>query len=441
MVFRRLTTTGPNYGSLTLGGYDRSRFVDHDGFWPMGETNSLSVSLESITWVSGNGGAPGVLLDTPIQATIDSSESFIWLPKTVYEAFEENFNLVWDDSSSLYLVNDENHKFLQSQSANLTFTLGGMTGGSTTNVNIVLPYDALDLMASPPLVANQSRYYPLKRAANSTQFVIGRTLLQEAFIVADYERRNFSVYACQLQANPSPDIATILSPTTTIVVPPPKTSTTTAKSSGSSSKTGPIVGGVIGGLAFLAAAIAAIWYFCYWKPKKRSQEYTTDGEKQEIYAPVPPDSPTLVLEEDRTLNKAELANTQRRSGVPELEGSSGMYEMAVREEAASEMSAPTSNLHEMGTPGTIISDTTENGFPWRSGSLTERGHRSTGSGPQTFLVSPVSSPSPEMQPSVPSPSMVISPMPPSPSPPPVSHPQPKRVVRPALKSGDSMGSS
>ena len=161
-----------------MGGYDRSRFTQHDGSWPIDGADNLAVQLQSIIGTTGSNSQG--LLPTPITALIDSSLPYIWLPREAYLLFEIAFGLEWDDISQLYLVNDTLHTSLVQQNASLTFNLGGMTGGSTTNVNITLPYAAFDLTASQLLVTNATRYYPLKRAANPTQYVIGRTFFQEA---------------------------------------------------------------------------------------------------------------------------------------------------------------------------------------------------------------------------------------------------------------------
>jgi hypothetical protein len=142
------------------------------------------------------------------------------------------------------------------------------------------------LTASEPLVANATRYYPLKRAANATNYVIGRTFLQEAYIIADYEQRNFSVYPCQWEANATPEIVSTFSPTYNItpVVSPNNNSTSSGMKS--SSNTGAIAGGVVGVLAALAIA-AALSYFYWWRPK-RHQHYTTDGKLEK--PAIPPSS-------------------------------------------------------------------------------------------------------------------------------------------------------
>lgn len=424
------------FGSLALGGYDKSRFVDHDGSWPIDATNNLAVQLQSITYPVGSN-TEG-LLPTPITVSIDSSLPYIWLPREACVLFEIAFGLAWDDTSQLYLVNDTLHTALVQQNASLTFNLGGMTGGSSTNVNITLPYAALDLTANSPLpgISSATRYYPLKRAANSTQYLLGRTFFQEAFVVADYERRNFSVFPCQWTANAQPDIVSTFSPTYNITpeaAPGSSNGTSTPHKSAGKSSAGPIAGGVVAGIAGLAI-VAALVYFFWWRPKRR-RHYTTDGE-----LPEKPHAASV----DPHLNNAELGNTQSQYGMPELQGtvggiSEGVFEMPAREEVAKEMRA-TIDAQEMPTPETV-SEATGGGFPWRRSIQSETQSPSPLSSPGLQdRFSPMSSPSPDRDlPSpIPSPSMIPSSVPsPLPSPPPVMQPQPQRVVRPVLNTVDS----
>jgi hypothetical protein len=293
-----------------------------------------------------------------------------------------------------------------------------MTGGSSTSINITLPYAAFDLTASTPLATPATRYFPLKRAANSTQWVLGRTFFQEAFVVADYERKNFSVFPCQWEANINTDIVSIISPTYGVTpVPEPSGSNSTSNPSRGSTNAGPIAGGIVGGIAGLAI-ITALIYFFYWRPNRR-QDYTTNGEKSEMFAPLPANH-VLALDNPH-LNNAELGNTQRTSTVPELEGSPGtLFEMPVKETAASEMPAIESTVQEMPTPE-MVSDTTMEGFPWMASVVSE----GVGQSP-----SPLGSPgSPGSQGTISSTS--------SPSPPPLTQPQPQRIVKPNLKTTDS----
>lgn len=167
-------------GSLTLGGYDQSRFTPNPlsiSFAPDNDRD-LVVGLQSIKTISENG-VSSSLLSEGVLAYVDSTIPYIWLPVDACIQFEKAFGLTWDDKSELYLVNDTLHEKMLAQNASVSFTIGnGVSQGQT--VEITLPYASFDLVAEYPLVENRTNYFPLKRAANVTQYTLGRTFLQEA---------------------------------------------------------------------------------------------------------------------------------------------------------------------------------------------------------------------------------------------------------------------
>lgn len=169
-------------GSLTLGGVDSSRYTPSNLSIPFAPNPSrnLMVGIQSIKSVDQSGKSTD-LLSTGIMAHVDSTVPQIWLPVEACQAFENAFGLTFDETSQLYLVNNSLHDQLNDRNASFTFTLGAAaTGGQTTD--ITLPYKSFDLLVTPPTsgVANSSRYFPLRRAANDTQYTLGRTFLQEA---------------------------------------------------------------------------------------------------------------------------------------------------------------------------------------------------------------------------------------------------------------------
>jgi hypothetical protein len=168
------------FASLTLGGYDQSRFIPNDMSFSFAEdiSRDLVVAIQSINSTLPNGKSTQ-LLPSAIFAFVDSTVSHIWLPLEACIAFEEAFGLTWNDTLELYTVDDKSHTSLVSQNAAITFTLGNSLSGGKS-VDIVLPYASFDLTASPPLVPATTKYFPLKRATNETQYTLGRTFLQEA---------------------------------------------------------------------------------------------------------------------------------------------------------------------------------------------------------------------------------------------------------------------
>lgn len=163
------------FGSLTFGGYDSTRFVPNGLSFPFGAdiSRDLIVTLRSVT--SGTNS----LLSNSIVTFIDSTVPHIWLPVEACRKFESLFGLVWDNATDLYLVNDALHESLVAKNASITFTLGKAASGGET-VDIVLPYGAFDLTVTLASKNLSSRYFPIRRAHNDTQFTLGRTFLQEA---------------------------------------------------------------------------------------------------------------------------------------------------------------------------------------------------------------------------------------------------------------------
>lgn len=187
------------YGSLTLGGYDANRFVPNNVSFDFYEdiSRDLSVYLQGIS-VSANEG-PNLLSEGPISVLIDSTVPELWLPESACDAFAATFGLTYDADLDRYLPSSSSH---QIKPPTTTFTVGPNASGGPT-VSITFPPAAFALHLDFPLNANNhkinssSQYFPLRRAANSTQYTLGRVFLQESYLFADYEHQNFSVSACE----------------------------------------------------------------------------------------------------------------------------------------------------------------------------------------------------------------------------------------------------
>jgi hypothetical protein len=151
----------------------------------------LLVGLQSIT-ASNTFNETQSLLTNGILTLIDSTVPHIWLPKEVCDRFENAFHLVYDVSTDLYRVNDTTRQQLLQLNPTISFQIGNeVNGGKATE--IILPYRAFDLTASHPIYANQTTYFPIRRAKSDATYLLGRTFLQEAYIVVDFESKNFTV--------------------------------------------------------------------------------------------------------------------------------------------------------------------------------------------------------------------------------------------------------
>lgn len=243
-----------------LGGYDVSKFNATNMTIPFAGDVSrdllvgvqgITTSTEAASLTASSGG---------FYAFIDSTLPYYWLPESVCEAFETAFGITWDEDTELYLVNDTLHTTLLDLNPTVTFTLGESSSGGQT-VDVVLPYAAFDLDVAFPIVENSTHYFPLKRAANSTQYTLGRAFLQEAYLIADYERRNFTVAPCKWVENADSQIKTIFSVNSTV--------SDGSSSDGQGISGGDIAGivvGVVGGIAVIAAIV---WFLLRRKRDKK----------------------------------------------------------------------------------------------------------------------------------------------------------------------------
>ncbi|KAF2259039.1 acid protease [Lojkania enalia] len=184
--------------SLILGGYDSSRFdpktTIHGDLVEYGNLGQYFVSVD-VTAVYVSGEKSASWRDStgfPVPTRIDSAFPHIWLPQDLCEVFEQAYDLVWNDTAQLYLVNGTHHAELQRRNNIVTFSI--QTDGSQV-VNYTLPYSAFDLKVEYPFlgVNESSSYFPLKRATKPSQYLLGRTFLQETYVTVDYDRLTFNL--------------------------------------------------------------------------------------------------------------------------------------------------------------------------------------------------------------------------------------------------------
>ncbi|MCJ1384446.1 hypothetical protein MMC17_007562 [Xylographa soralifera] len=336
-----------SYGSLVLGGYDAALFASDvlSVGTSADDTRDLVVNILSIT--SGE----QALLPSAIPAYIDSTVSHIWLPIEACQQFERAFSLELDNVTQLYLVNDSLHNSLLSQNANITFELGPIEGtaqnGSQSTVNVTLPYASFDLKATYPFIGEDtgnssasSRYFPLRQAANSTQYTLGRTFLQEAYLTVDYERGNFSI---------SP---VVFSGTSNLVAILP-----VGYSPANGLGAGAIAGIVVGVVVILALAAIAAWFFLRKRRRAINAKKRADDAAAALSAaPMTDakDSPLMgykqELPADSAIQPKELESPNARTLSPtpsELAGSPKQPSELGSDRITSWDSRTTATIHEL----------------------------------------------------------------------------------------------
>ena len=196
---------------------DLNRYYPHNTTFALDPDLNPVVSIDQVTITASpppassisdlwSGDKPYTLFgdSEPDLFTIDSTTPFLWLPETACTRLEDAFGIVYNEPLQLYLLNTTQQQTLANANITFTFDLSDYPG-SPNSVSLQLSYNAFDLTLSygfpgletvfPQMDANSPSvpYLPVRKAANSTQYTIGRMFLQETYLIVDYQRNNFSI--------------------------------------------------------------------------------------------------------------------------------------------------------------------------------------------------------------------------------------------------------
>jgi hypothetical protein len=287
-TYNNSQTGSRTHGSLVFGGFDSKRFIPNKAKFRFYEDveNPHMVDLTQID-ISGaispgftssiKPNITGPLRDTRFpRATmvkIDSNQPYMYLPenvcKSIAKAFQLQFNVtIYRDTvtdqnkvNRRFVIDNQTHKTLMDNEASITLWLASLTE-PTQKVDITLSYESLALYNGFPL-GTGDRYLPIKTGTNNF-FSLGRAFLQEAYLISDYERREFAISQIDWN-NAQAGNKTLIAITT------------------NSRLNNLSIAGIVCGVASLLLAMAVLW-FCYWKAKikvnlKRSKDETVDTER------------------------------------------------------------------------------------------------------------------------------------------------------------------
>jgi hypothetical protein len=318
----------PNvFGSLTYGGYDKARLVMNNVTFPFDADDSRKPSLNIRSIVSQDlaNTTVNLLPEGPAYSLIDFAEPQMWLPLSACNAFAKAFNLTYDNSTDLYLIDPKTRARLLEQNATISFGLGP-TANPADRVNIVLPYSAFDQQATYPIYPNATKYFPIRRAENDTMYTIGRTFFQEAYVIIDYDRGNFSVHQALFPATTEKqEIVPIQSPEPSDVVQHKVVSRPLGLSKGA-------VAGISVGLAL---SLTFLVLFTFWFFRRRSAAKRKAALKQKIRRVEIADKPTMesggaAFYEKDGRHFAEMEG-DRGVDIHELQNSPNGSEMSISE--------------------------------------------------------------------------------------------------------------
>lgn len=285
--------------SLTLGGYDSSRLSSNGTIFPFASDDSKPLQV-GITQITARNTLLGTatLYSTGYFSLIDSTIPHIWMPVAACDHFATNFGLNYDNQTDLYLINDTMHDRLTNLNPEIVFKLSPQTTDGGESVNIVLPYAAFALQASYPYYQNATRYFPIRRAENETQYILGRTFLQEAYLIADYERSNFTIAQAAF-ANPMPSEKIVA------ILPPGITATNqTGGDGGVVTRPDPVLSrnviiGIAVGVVAGAALVLFIFATAFYVRRRKRQRHAAN-------LPLLPSSDTSIPPSNFTLPPAEV---------------------------------------------------------------------------------------------------------------------------------------
>ena len=267
----------------------------------------LEAGLQSIT-ASGTLAGDVTLLSSNITVAIDSALPFLYLPKASCSVFQRAFGLTLNPTLNLYQPNTTAHGTLRTSNPSINFQF---STSASDILNITLPYQAFDLQTTAPITQNGTNYFPLRCTGDSSQFVLGRAFLQETYLLADYERGNFSISQADFGGKPA-NIVTI----NHADVPATSTDNSPQGTTNSSLGKGAIAGIAVGVSVAVILLLSILFFFC----RKRKGKDST-SKRGSISAPIPyeaskeswPSSPAS----SQTHKFSPVSNNTLASGLPD----------------------------------------------------------------------------------------------------------------------------
>ncbi|KAF6822512.1 eukaryotic aspartyl protease family protein [Colletotrichum musicola] len=314
--------------SVTLGGYDSSRFVMHNNEFSLDPSDGLPHALVRGIEVTASEekGVPGgwdskttVLsnMSTSFSAMIDSSTPYLWLPDAVCDEFAKAFNLTYNDTFNLYTLTNDQYAAFKAGSASYSFTFSFTSHDNTDDfgrplqvpgvVNITISAAAFAQVLRYPFMDETIKYgdpavpyFPLRRASNLTNtFIIGRSFLQEAYLITKYDSGVFSIHQAVFPEDSRQlNLTEIKQPDNSPYPSPPSQATTHGLTTAQ-------MGGIAGGVIAACVVLLAVWY-CLRRRNKSCAATTRSIEEGKDTASTimlePPKSPmTKIL--DKILGK------------------------------------------------------------------------------------------------------------------------------------------
>lgn len=284
-------------------------------------TRSLTVGVQSMVATNTLNGTVSLTHELPgLEMAIDSGVSQLWLPSKICDDLAELLNLTYDPSTELYLISQTARSRLLDLLPEFTFTLAANVSSNKT-VSIVVPYAALDMQVGIPVYNENTHYFPIRRAVNESLYVLGRALLQEVYLVVDWERSRFTISQAAHQTGLDPQI---------VPIPPLSDEVFESDEMGAGR-----VAGICVGVTVVVIVIFSTSYFL-WRRKRRPQEAEENVAGDEGKRPGSPYPPDKKMDETAELSAADALIAEANSKQ--------VYEMPQDQLSHQLMSTP---IHEL----------------------------------------------------------------------------------------------
>ncbi|PHH74128.1 hypothetical protein CDD82_5092 [Ophiocordyceps australis] len=226
-------TAGAHYRntvvSATLGGYDAARLEPHDTTFNLMPNNSnpqvfvRGIWLSSLDQSNVSVNYTDVILsawEDNFTAIIDSSTPHLWLPERVCKRFAALYDGRYNDTFDLFTMDPQ--KYLHhttTTTEEITFSLSSVDNKDNFGlplqvpgvVNITFPSEAFVGLLTYPFGGGVIKYgdpnvpYLTVRMSKDDNFILGRSFLQESYLVTKFDESLFSIHQAKFPANPEAD--------------------------------------------------------------------------------------------------------------------------------------------------------------------------------------------------------------------------------------------
>ncbi|KAL7805342.1 aspartic peptidase domain-containing protein [Trichoderma gracile] len=312
-------TAGASYRntpvSITLGGHDTARYVPHDIDFTLTPQDNMPRALirgieasakkanKPKKWASETASLSG--WDNSFTALIDSTTPYLWLPSAVCDEFADAFNLTYNATFDLFtLTNEQFNQYGSDDSFTFTFSFSSFDNhdnfGSPLNVpglvNITVPMRAFVGLLQYPFMHRTIKYgdpavpyFALRKSHNGSAIVIGRSFLQEAYIITKYDEAVFSIHQAKFPERPiaEANLVPIKQPNNSPYPSPPK-------QTGNRLSTGQMIGIAVGGILLCSLCLISLCCVCRRRklPEKGGDD-TTITETKDGASTLIPDTPRI----------------------------------------------------------------------------------------------------------------------------------------------------